>query len=97
MSTINFSSSLTTLFDICIQTIDANPVHRSSLAHDFYQVMVGNASMNLFGWKQLILWSLDHACLSDSERHKVRHQWELEWEKFLQWVVDKYWHAVPKV
>ncbi|EQK98340.1 adenosine deaminase [Ophiocordyceps sinensis CO18] len=50
----------------CPET-DSN-VPTSTLSHDFYQVMVGKADMDLYGWKQLALWSLEHACLEGPER-----------------------------
>jgi len=61
---------------------------RSSLSHDFYQVMVGKADMDLFGWKQLVLWSLEHACLGDAERRRVLLAWEAQWDEYLRWLVD---------
>lgn len=66
---------------------------RSSLSHDFYQVMVGKADMGLAGWKQLVLWSMEHACLDDEERGRFMGQWDKEWQVFLQKVVDKYGEA----
>lgn len=50
--------------------------------------MVGKADMGLFGWKQLVLWSLEHACLSDSERSTVVHDWEKKWKEFVDWVIE---------
>ncbi|GJN73695.1 hypothetical protein PLICBS_007778 [Purpureocillium lilacinum] len=72
----------------CTVSSDNGTIFRSSLSHDFYQVMVGKADMDLFGWKQLILWSLEHACLGDAERRRVLHAWEAQWDEYLRWLVD---------
>ncbi|KAH8669229.1 hypothetical protein BGZ61DRAFT_483419 [Ilyonectria robusta] len=69
---------------------DNGTLFRSTLSHDFYQVMVGKADMGLFGWKQLILWSLEHACLFGAEYDRVYSQWEQEWVKFVEWVIREY-------
>ena len=65
-------------------------VSRSTLSHDFYQVMVGKADMDLYGWKQLVLWSIEHACLDDSEKDRMLRQWEAGWDVFLAWIVEHY-------
>lgn len=52
--------------------------------------MVGKADMGLFGWKQLILWSLEHACLDSAEYDRVYSQWEQDWIKFVEWVIREY-------
>ncbi|KAF4122080.1 adenosine deaminase CECR1 [Geosmithia morbida] len=67
---------------------------RSSLSHDFYQVMIGKADMGLPGWKQLILWSMEHACLDEQERTDMLKRWEERWEVFLRDVVETYGHLV---
>ncbi|KAM3554552.1 hypothetical protein ARSEF4850_006409 [Beauveria asiatica] len=74
----------------CAVSSDNGTLFKSSLSHDFYQVLVGKADMGLYGWKQLVLWSIEHACLSDDERGAVLQQWERMWEDFLQWVVKAY-------
>ncbi|UNI18068.1 Adenosine deaminase [Purpureocillium takamizusanense] len=74
----------------CTVSSDNGTIFRSSLSHDFYQVMVGKADMDLFGWKQLVLWSLEHACLEDQERRRVLRAWEAQWDEFLHWLVDTY-------
>ncbi|PNY27610.1 Adenosine deaminase-like protein [Tolypocladium capitatum] len=74
----------------CTVSSDNGTIFRSTLSHDFYQVMVGKADMDLYGWKQLVLWSIEHACLTDGEKDKILRQWEAEWEVFLAWVVERY-------
>lgn len=52
--------------------------------------MVGKADMGLPGWKQLVLWSLEHSCMSDVEKASAAESWEVQWEEFLQWVLKTY-------
>lgn len=52
--------------------------------------MVGKADMGLAGWKQLALWSLEHACMDEAERAAVMEHWEKLWHEFLVWVVETY-------
>ncbi|TQV96658.1 hypothetical protein V2A60_002956 [Cordyceps javanica] len=74
----------------CAVSSDNGALFRSSLSHDFYQVLIGKADMGIYGWKQLVLWSIEHACLDDDERAAVLEQWERMWEEFLRWVVETY-------
>ncbi|KAI8648848.1 A-deaminase domain-containing protein [Fusarium sp. Ph1] len=66
------------------------PLFRSSLSHDFYQVMIGKVGMGLFRWKQLMLWSLKHACLDQSEYARMYTHWETERKEFVKWVIQTY-------
>lgn len=52
--------------------------------------MAGKADMTLFGWKQLILWSLEHACLSVDEYGRVYADWARRWERFLDETIAEY-------
>lgn len=52
--------------------------------------MVGKADMGLYGWKQLVMWSLEHSCLSDKERENMLHEWKQLWNEFLDWVEKTY-------
>jgi adenosine deaminase CECR1 len=74
----------------CTVNSDNGTLFRSSLSHDFYQVMVGKSNMSLFGWKQLVLWSMEHSCLEEGEREEVMRKWESLWIEFLEWVVETY-------
>lgn len=49
--------------------------------------MVGKKSMGLYGWKQLVMWSLEHACLDDGEREVILKQWKILWSDFLRNVI----------
>ena len=64
--------------------------HRSSLSHDFYQVMIGSEAMTLLGWKQLAKWSLEHSCMGDGERKAATEVWEEKWREFCEWIVMEY-------
>jgi adenosine deaminase CECR1 len=57
--------------------------------------MVGKKDMTLFGWKQLIQWSLEHSCMAPAEKAGVTRYWQREWDEFLHWVVDEYGATVP--
>ncbi|KAK1246362.1 hypothetical protein MKX08_000164 [Trichoderma sp. CBMAI-0020] len=72
----------------CTVNSDNGALFRSTLSHDFYQVMVGKKSMGLYGWKQLIMWSIEHACLDDDERKEIMDHWEVLWREFLMKVID---------
>ncbi|KAF4976909.1 hypothetical protein FZEAL_6485 [Fusarium zealandicum] len=74
----------------CTVSSDNGTLFRSSLSHDFYQVMAGKADMGLFGWKQLVLWSLEHACLDDSEYANMYAHWEQDWNRFVKWILETY-------
>jgi adenosine deaminase CECR1 len=58
--------------------------------------MVGKADMSIFGWKQLVLWSMEHSCLSESEREEVMQKWETLWVQFLEWVIQTYGNVEVK-
>jgi len=74
----------------CTVSSDNGTFFRSRLSHDFYQVMIGKPDMTLYGWRQLIEWSLEHACMSTPEREAVRGKWKIAWAEFLDWVVAEY-------
>jgi len=87
------STSHTFLFNL------ANIVS-STLSHDFYQVMVGSQSMTLHGWRVLAEWSLEHSCMTPSEKSQVKKKWLESWDKFCQWIIDEYgskYLATPKL
>ena len=46
--------------------------------------------MTLYGWRQMIEWSMEHACMSPSEYASVYEHWKAAWEQFLDWVIDEY-------
>jgi adenosine deaminase CECR1 len=49
--------------------------YRSSLSHDFYQIMVGAEATSLHGWRVLADWSLEHSCLTPSEKAAAKEAW----------------------
>ncbi|KAH8666603.1 hypothetical protein BX600DRAFT_435999 [Xylariales sp. PMI_506] len=70
----------------CTVNSDNGTLFRSTLSHDFYQVMVGSMSMNLHGWRQLIEWSIEHASMSQAERQLLWDMWQGKWDAFIEWV-----------
>ncbi|KXH65785.1 adenosine/AMP deaminase [Colletotrichum salicis] len=74
----------------CTLNSDNGTIFRSTLSHDFYQAMVGKTDMTLYGWRQLIEWSLEHSCMSKGELKKVREEWENRWGQFLDWILAEF-------
>jgi adenosine deaminase CECR1 len=52
--------------------------------------MAGKSDMDLFGWKQLILWSIYHACLDKDDLSDIMDKWEEHWDTFLDWIDETY-------
>ncbi|RSL42612.1 hypothetical protein CEP54_015421 [Fusarium duplospermum] len=75
----------------CTINSDNGTLFRSSLSHDFYQVLVGKSDMSLSGCRQLILWSIEHAWLEAEEYGLIRDEWERQWAAFLDWIIETYW------
>lgn len=44
---------------------------------------MGNNKINLYGWKQLARWSIEHSCLSLDERRRALTEWEKRWQDFI--------------
>lgn len=63
---------------------------RTTLSHDFYQVMIGKDDMTLHGWRQLIEWSLEHSRMDVKELTEARKEWEGLWDGFLDWMIATY-------
>ncbi|KAK6431572.1 hypothetical protein LTR95_012267 [Oleoguttula sp. CCFEE 5521] len=74
----------------CTLNADNPALFRSSISHEFYQVMVGDPRMTLHGWKQLAEWSLEHACLNENEVARGLQILRADWEIYCQWIVDTY-------
>ncbi|RYP58636.1 hypothetical protein DL769_008853 [Monosporascus sp. CRB-8-3] len=74
----------------CTLNSDNGTLFRSTLSHDFYQYIVGRKDgqkkTTLQQCRQLIQWSIDHACMTQEERERVQVEWELRWDEFLDWV-----------
>ncbi|KAI1801303.1 Metallo-dependent hydrolase [Daldinia bambusicola] len=74
----------------CSLNSDNGTLFRSTLSHDFYEVMIGNSDMDLFGWRQLARWSIDHSCMSQVERERVLVEWERRWkDEFIPRILGK--------
>ncbi|KUI53084.1 Adenosine deaminase CECR1-A [Cytospora mali] len=74
----------------CTVSSDNGTLFNSTLSHDFYQVMIGRHDMTLFGWKQLIEWSLEHACMSKDEYDAVYGQWAKRWDDFVGEIIEEF-------
>lgn len=83
----------------CTANSDNGTLFRSTLSHDFYQILIGKADMGLYGWRQLAEWSLAHACLDEGaegaggaggERETARQHWLEAWQRFVVWVLQEY-------
>ncbi|KAF2087863.1 Metallo-dependent hydrolase [Saccharata proteae CBS 121410] len=74
----------------CTVNADNPSLFRSSMSHEFYQVMVGTPTMSLHGWKQLAEWSLVYSCLSRAEKEKGLEILRGEWEGFCGWIVEEF-------
>ncbi|EHA48854.1 hypothetical protein MGG_00601 [Pyricularia oryzae 70-15] len=74
----------------CTLNSDNGTLFKSSLSHDFYQMFVGRSDTTIHGWKQLIKWSIEHACLTDDERIEVTKHWEELWVDFVHWLIEEY-------
>ncbi|KAI1757947.1 hypothetical protein F4782DRAFT_536649 [Xylaria castorea] len=67
----------------CAVSSDNGTLFNSTLSHDFYEVMAGHRNINLYGWKQLARWSIEHSCLSAEERRRALTEWEKRWQDFI--------------
>ncbi|GAB7356179.1 hypothetical protein MBLNU459_g6768t1 [Dothideomycetes sp. NU459] len=74
----------------CTVSADNPSILRSSLSHDFYQIMVGSPAMTLHGLRQLAEWSIEHACLSHAQKTKGFNIFAQDWNEFCVWVVKEY-------
>ncbi|KAL7904326.1 Metallo-dependent hydrolase [Trichoderma velutinum] len=74
----------------CTINSDNGALFRSSLSHDFYQIMVGKSDIGLYHFKKLIIWSIEHSCLGGAEKAEMLEKWKALWEGFLLWVIEKY-------
>ncbi|TGJ86422.1 hypothetical protein E0Z10_g2392 [Xylaria hypoxylon] len=67
----------------CAVSSDNGTLFQSTLSHDFYEVMAGNGNINLYGWKQLARWSIEHSCLNPDELRRTLAEWEKRWQDFI--------------
>ncbi|KAF2398678.1 cat eye syndrome critical region protein 1 [Trichodelitschia bisporula] len=74
----------------CTINSDNPSLFTNSVSHEFYQVMVGSMSMSLYGWRQLVNWSIQYSCLSKPEQEQAKQILEKEWVTFCHFVVDTY-------
>ncbi|KAI0388551.1 hypothetical protein F5Y17DRAFT_470367 [Xylariaceae sp. FL0594] len=67
----------------CAVSSDNGTLFKSTLSHDFFEVMAGHRGINLYGWIQLARWSIEHSCLSEAERKRMLPEWERRWREFV--------------
>lgn len=79
----------------CTVNSDNGTLFKSTLSHDFYEVMVGSKAMNLHGWRQLIEWSIKHASLDSAERSKLEEVWGKLWDQFIKWILQTFGDIKP--
>ena len=46
--------------------------------------------MDIHGWKQLALWSIEHSCIGVEEKNRAKTIFMKDWETFCQSVVDDF-------
>ncbi|AEO59357.1 hypothetical protein MYCTH_2119593 [Thermothelomyces thermophilus ATCC 42464] len=66
----------------CVNT-DHGGLFRSTLAHEFYQIMAGKRNMTLIDFRQLAYWSLEFSCMTPAEKNAVIDDWEKMWSYFV--------------
>ncbi|EPE03271.1 adenosine amp deaminase [Ophiostoma piceae UAMH 11346] len=74
----------------CTVASDNGTLFRSTLSHDFYQVLVGKADMGLYGWRRLAEWSLEHSCLEPEQLQAARAHWLNDWRDYVVWLLKTY-------
>lgn len=79
----------------CTVSSDNGTLFKSTLSHDFYEVMVGSKAMNLHGWRQLIEWSIQHASMDSEERSELKEVWKKLWTEFVDWIVTNFGDVKP--
>lgn len=52
--------------------------------------MVGDTRMDIHGWKQLALWSIEHSCINLEEQNRAKTIFLKEWELFCLSVVEDF-------
>ncbi|KAJ2988302.1 hypothetical protein NUW58_g4050 [Xylaria curta] len=72
----------------CAVSSDNGTLFKSTLSHDFYEVMAGHQKINLYGWKQLARWSIEHSVLSEEERRRMLTEWERRWQDFINALIE---------
>ncbi|KAK7606697.1 hypothetical protein JOL62DRAFT_586335 [Phyllosticta paracitricarpa] len=74
----------------CTVNADNPALFQANMSHEFYQVMVGDPTMSVHGWRQLAEWSLQHSCLAPEQVEQGLKYWKDSWEEFCSWVVKTY-------
>lgn len=51
----------------------------------------------MHGWRQLIEWSLQHACMEEGLREIAEKMWLERWDQFLDLVIEEYGTVLDEV
>lgn len=51
---------------------------------------MGDPRMSIHGWKQLAEWSIEYACLNETQKMEAKVTFHRDWEAFCHWVVETY-------
>lgn len=46
--------------------------------------------MTLHGWRQLVEWSIEHACLTPDQQRLGYSIFKRDWEEFCVWINEEY-------
>ncbi|KAH7227099.1 uncharacterized protein BKA55DRAFT_545720 [Fusarium redolens] len=62
----------------------------SVLSHDFYQALMGTNNLSVPGLRVIAEWSIEHSCMSSDMQEKVLKDFDENWIRFCQWIIDTY-------
>lgn len=69
---------------------------RSTLSHEFYQVMAGQDSFGLTEWRRLMEDSITHSVWNkENPQAPVRKEWEDQYVRFVDGILKEYGNRVP--
>ncbi|TAQ88672.1 hypothetical protein B7494_g2995 [Chlorociboria aeruginascens] len=72
----------------CSVNSDNGTPFKTSLSHDFYQVLMGNEHADLFTWKELARNSLVYSCVQHQEtREALLEEFDHDWEEACRAIV----------
>ncbi|KAF5020253.1 hypothetical protein F66182_7731 [Fusarium sp. NRRL 66182] len=66
----------------------------SVLSHDFYQALMGTNNLSVSGLRVIAEWSIEHSCMSPSLQDKAYKDFDENWTRFCQWIIDAYGQEV---
>jgi hypothetical protein len=63
-------------------------VGKHPASYDFWMVTMTWSSFDLATMKYLALSSIEHSLVSDPMKQKMRQQWQLMWDQWIDWSMD---------